>query len=121
MAVENELSDHLLQLEQALLTPVVRNSQVELKKLLAENFFEIGSSGEVLYKDEEITPSAVGEVRMVLSEFEIHPMSDDITLTTYRIYNELKQQYSWRSSIWKYNGERWQMTFHQGTLTSKPK
>jgi len=30
---------------------------------------------------------------------------------------ESKQQHSLRSSVWTYNDRKWQMTFHQGTVT----
>lgn len=54
---------------------------------------------------------------MTLSNFEIHQLSEDTVLTTYRIYNEIKMEHTLRSSIWKYRNGRWQMFFHQGTKT----
>mgnify|MGYP003550372996 CR=1 FL=1 len=65
----------------------------ELSKLLADTFFEFGSSGKVLYKDEDISEMTLGEVRMTLSNFEIHPLSEEIVLTTYRVYNEVNEKY----------------------------
>ena len=59
----------------------------------------------------------LGEVRMTLSDFEIHPLSEEIVLTTYRICNELNEQHSLRSSIWKIVDGDWKMHFHQGTKT----
>ena len=118
MVHNSSLKQQLLQLEEKLLQPEVRASKEELKNLLADNFFEFGSSGKVLYKDENICEMTLGEVRMQLSDFEIHPLSEEIILTTYRIYNELNQQHSLRSSIWKLVDGRWKMHFHQGTKTS---
>jgi hypothetical protein len=112
-----ELKEHLRQLEKNLLTPEVRSSRVELKKLLADDFFEIGSSGRILYKDEVIAEDGIGIVKMKLSDFEIHPISNDIVLATYRIFNEMNNQHSLRSSIWKLNEGVWKMVFHQGTKT----
>lgn len=112
------LKEQILQLEQKLLEPEIRTSKEELATLLADDFFEFGSSGKVLYKDENINEMTLGEVRMQLTDFEIHPMSEEIVLTTYRIYNELTEQHSLRSSLWKLVDGRWKMHFHQGTKTN---
>ena len=109
------LKELLLQLEKKLLEPEIRTSKEELSNLLADNFFEFGSSGKVLYKDENIGEMSLSVVQMKLSDFEIHPMSEEIVLTTYRIYNEMNNQHSLRSSIWKLIDGRWKMHFHQGT------
>ena len=119
MENNNLLKEHLRKLEEMLLTPDIRTSATELSNILADNFFEIGSSGKILHKD-GIAPEGIGVVNMQLSEFEIHPLSDEIVLATYRIFNRETQQYTLRSSIWKYMGNRWQMVFHQGTKTDRP-
>jgi hypothetical protein len=118
MKIDNNLKIHIKQLEEKLLTPEVRSSKSELQKLLADDFFEIGSSGKLLYKDEEIAADGIGLVKMKLSEFEIHPLSDELVLATYRIFNELANQHSLRSSIWKRHDGIWKMIFHQGTKTT---
>ena len=115
MKTVHELKDHLRQLEESLLMPEVRSSKAELKKLLADDFFEFGSSGRVLYKNEEIADGGIGIVQMKMSDFEIHPLSDEIVLATYRIFNEISNQHSLRSSIWKKHVDGWKMVFHQGT------
>jgi len=111
------LKEHIKQLEEKLLTPEVRLSRRELKKLLADDFFEFGSSGKVLYKDEGIADGGIGTVRMTLSDFELHPLSETVVLATYRIFNDVSKQHSLRSSIWKRSEGKWRMVFHQGTKT----
>ncbi|MED1203136.1 DUF4440 domain-containing protein [Heyndrickxia acidicola] len=118
MMNKEALKEHLRQLEENLLKPEIRTNQKELSRLLADDFFEFGSSGRVLYKDEEISDEGIGTVKMVLGNFEIHPLSKDIVLATYLILNEETRQYSLRSSIWKFSDGRWQMFFHQGTVTN---
>jgi hypothetical protein len=118
MKNENRLKEQLLELEEKLLKPEIRASRNELTKLLSDNFVEFGSSGKVLYKNEEISEEGIGVVKMTLSDFEIHPLSDEIVLTTYRIFNEVNKQHTLRSSIWKSNNGSWQMVFHQGTKTN---
>lgn len=117
METENYLKEHIRQLEENLLNPEVRSSRTELKKLLADDFFEFGSSGKVLYKGEDIAEDGIRIVRMTLSDFELHPLSESIVLSTYRIFNEDSKQHSLRSSIWKLNEDKWKMVFHQGTKT----
>ncbi len=109
------LKEQLFQLEGKLLKPEIRTSKDELANLLADTFFEFGSSGKVLYKDENIGEMTLSLVKMKLSDFEIHPLSEEIVLTTYRIFNEMDKQHSLRSSIWKLTDGRWKMHFHQGT------
>jgi hypothetical protein len=101
-----ELKEHLRQLEEKLLTIEVRSSKKELKKLLGDEFFEIGSSGRVLYKDDEME-GGIGIIKAKLSDFDIHPLSDNIVLATYRTFNELTNQYALRSSIWKQIEGKW--------------
>lgn len=109
------LKEQLQQLEEALLQANVRTTKENLHQYLADDFFEFGSSGQVLYKDENINELDLGVVKMTLSKFEIHPLSEDVVLATYMIYNELTTQYSLRSSIWKKIDNKWKMKFHQGT------
>ncbi|MBT2641458.1 DUF4440 domain-containing protein [Bacillus sp. ISL-41] len=112
-----DLKEHIKQLEEKLLTPEVRSSKTELKKLLADEFFEFGSSGRVLYKDEEIE-GGIGIIKVTLSDFDIHLLSENIALATYRTFNEQTKQHALRSSIWKQNEGVWKMVFHQGTKTN---
>lgn len=105
----------MLRLEEMLLLPEVRTSATELSNLLADNFFEFGSSGKVWSKKYGLSPNGIDVVKMKLSDFQIHPLSEEIVLTTYQIFNEEKMQHSLRSSIWKYENAKWQMIFHQGT------
>ncbi|WP_079527109.1 nuclear transport factor 2 family protein [Solibacillus isronensis] len=115
MENRSALKRHLFQLENKLLLPEIRTSKEEIMNLLSDNFFEFGSSGKVLYKDEDISEATLGIVKMTMSDFEIHSLSEEIVLATYRIYNELNNQHSLRSSIWKVVDGQWKMHFHQGT------
>lgn len=96
MEKKSALEKQLFQLENKLLVPEIRTSKEELTNLLADNFFEFGSSGKVLYKDEEISEATLGIVQMTMSDFEIHLLSEEIVLATYRIYNEVNKQHSLR-------------------------
>ncbi len=115
MTREARLEVYLRELEEKLLKPEIRSSPEEISKLLADDFFEIGSSGGMWYKSDGIPEEGLGIVRMTLSHFELHLLSEDMALVTYRIYNEDKKQHTLRSSIWKCRNGEWKMYFHQGT------
>lgn len=112
-----QIKQQILELELKLLKPEIRTSPKEIDKLLAEGFFEFGSSGNVWYKKDCIVPEGIGVMEMTLSEFDLHPLSDDTVLATYRVRDDTRMQNSLRSSIWKFIDGRWQMFFHQGTIT----
>jgi hypothetical protein len=113
----SELKEHLRKLEQQLIEPKTRTNTVEIDKLLADNFFEFGSSGNVWYKKDFVGEEGLSEMKMTLSEFEIYPLSEDTILATYRIKDETRIKNTLHSSIWKFIDGRWQMFFHQGTIT----
>lgn len=118
MVIKDETSfkKQLKALEESHLQPEVRTSIEELDKLLADDFFEFGSSGKVIYKKDCLVEGGVGVKVFSLHDFEIHPLAKDIVLTTYRVKDETRKQETLRSTIWKQIGGRWQMVFHQGTI-----
>ncbi|WP_310831468.1 nuclear transport factor 2 family protein [Paenibacillus pedocola] len=117
---EAVLIRHICELEEKLLSAEVRSCPEELSELLADDFFEFGSSGRVWYKQDLMGEDGAGEVRMILSGFELHLLSETAALTTYRILNEETGGATLRSSIWKQQDGRWQMFFHQGTPAGSP-
>lgn len=56
-----------------------------------------------------------------MKDFLCKILLDTIVLNTYKIVkksaNGLVINYSLRSSIWRFEGDRWRFLFHQGTLT----
>lgn len=115
------LKEHLYQLEERLLKSEVRTSPEELSLLLKDDFFEFGSSGNIWSKNDFLGQEGAGAVKVTLSQFDMHPLSEDTVLTTYRIFDEDKVEHTLRSSIWKCTNGRWQMFFHQGTKTTGPR
>jgi hypothetical protein len=111
----------LRHLEEQLLQPEVRSSTERLAALLAEDFVEFGSSGQVFNKKQIIAALAEETpTKRSLSEFEARMLSEDIALVTYRATRRSKPGtgavHTLRSSIWRRNNGQWQMVFHQGTL-----
>lgn len=117
MELENlfSLNEHLCQLEEQLLKPEIRTSPVDIEKLLADDFLEFGSSGNVWYKRDCIGEGVLKVRDMTLFDFQVHLLSEDVVLTTYRVEDKTRMQHTLRSSIWRFRDGRWQMFFHQGT------
>jgi hypothetical protein len=110
------IKKHLLELEKQLLEPNTRTNPAELDQLLADDFFEFGSSGKVWNKKDAVG-GGLSVRKMTISDFEIYPLSEEVVLVTYRVKDETRMLNTLRSSIWKFSGGKWQMFFHQGTIT----
>ncbi len=96
--------------------PSVRKNKDEVDQLLAPNFFEYGSSGKIWTRVALIDSLSTEEpTQVVASGFKAQPLSDDTVLITYKTKKVKSGTESLRSSIWRNNGGKWQMVFHQGT------
>ena len=116
-----DIHARLRHLEEQLLQREVRGSTERLAALLAEDFVEFGSSGQVFDK-KQIIAALAKEIptKRSLTDFVTTMLAEDIVLVTYRA-TRLSQTpdvvHTLRSSIWRRNNGQWQMVFHQGTLT----
>ena len=120
------LKRQILQLENDLLKPEIRQSIEKTSELLSDGFTEFCSSGYIYHYN---TGQAINEgtdlqeMDWEITDFEINQLSNDCVLATYRLikHSELNEnkKYSLRSSIWKCFDGKWKMIFHQGTLTYK--
>ena len=113
-----QLKDHLLKLEETLLKHEIRTSPEKMTKLLADDFFEFGSSGNIWYKEDQLNGDDGMILEMIIDNFEVHSLAENVALTTYRIMDNTRNRLTLRSSIWKNRDGRWQMFFHQGTVTT---
>ena len=109
---------HLQTLEEELLQPAVRKTASRLDALLADEFMEFGSSGQMFDKHAIIEMlRSESPTRRSLTNFRAMILGPEIVLTTYRAttYSASGEQRSLRSSVWRLHDGRWQMVFHQGT------
>ncbi|WP_425454560.1 DUF4440 domain-containing protein [Gracilibacillus dipsosauri] len=113
---KDALGRTLLELEQSHLKQENRTSSEFFEKLLADDFFEFGSSGKVFYKKDCVEAGGVGARDLSLYDFEIHPLSSEAVLTTYRVKDLTQKKDTLRSTVWKFIDGRWQIFFHQGTI-----
>jgi len=104
--------------ERSLLEPSVRKSEL-VPQLLAESFVEFGSSGRVFTKAQIVAAlHAEPPLRVSASGFEVRLLAPHVALATYRTCKHTQPEvHALRSSIWEKREGKWQMVFHQGTLT----
>ncbi|WP_146813747.1 nuclear transport factor 2 family protein [Halobacillus faecis] len=110
------LKEELKELENHHIQVNTRKSTEELDHILAEDFWEIGSSG-VPYDKKFCLVQGVVLTEMTLHHYQIQPLSEDTVLATYYVEDRTRSRNTLRSSIWKKIDERWQLYFHQGTIT----
>lgn len=116
----------LRELEERLLQADVRKSAKDIMDLLADEFIEFGSSGRVFNKQQIIDSLQNEPIEPVtqrsITEFKTLVLATGVVLVTYHIVRYLSGEQpvnSLRSSIWKFNNDRWKIIFHQGTLVRK--
>ena len=118
---QENLREILLALEQELLTPQVRSSDVRLGEILAEGFVEFGSSGRIYDKHSiirSLTQAKASEYFQI-NNFRLVTSSENMALVTYMCEASTDTgdviRSSNRSSFWILRERCWQMIFHQGT------
>ena len=117
---EDTLKETILNLEKCLLKPEVQLTPALMGELLADDFFEYGSSGNVWVREDFNQDAGVYVRDLSLYDFDIHPLSENAVLAAYRLHDKTRNQHTLRSSIWKNTDGKWRMFFHQGTVvTSK--
>ena len=119
-----DLHSMLIGLEKELLTSETRASLARLDELIRDDFIEYGSSGEIFGKDVvlEALPLEKGERKFFADNFKARSLSQNLVQVTFdTVVTDVKTNTSKsaiRSSLWKLEDGRWQMIFHQGTITN---
>ncbi|WP_228745119.1 DUF4440 domain-containing protein [Paenibacillus sp. S150] len=99
------LHKHIRELEELLLTKEVRTLPQALSLLIADDFLEYGSSGRMAQEGYD-GQAGSGVVKMLLSGFELHPLSEEAVLAAYRTFNADNGRHALRSSIWSFSDGR---------------
>jgi hypothetical protein len=124
VSTKDAIGQLLYDLEYRLQQPEVRHSPEVLTELLADEFVEFGSTGRVYDKKAVIkTLCEESGIEFAMSNFQTVPLSATMVLVTYRVIGTDHRQgvstHSLRSSVWILRDDRWQMVFHQGTVTGE--
>ncbi|MGO4624703.1 DUF4440 domain-containing protein [Ensifer sp. 2YAB10] len=111
--------------EEALHRPEIRRSRAAVEALLAEGFVEFGASGTVYHRAEIIElllqEDEADGGKLLTDDYRLTAIAPDAVLLTYRTHrveSDGSERHVLRSSIWKRTGAKWQMLFHQGTVTA---
>lgn len=120
MTRDEGVREELLRLELRLIEPEFRRDRAAVEKLLAPDFVEFGSSGKVWSRDEILSHlEAEAYERPDIVQFECRRLCEEIALVTYRSVRGGDEPAARievvRSSIWRKDGEGWEICFHQGT------
>ncbi|SDY17436.1 DUF4440 domain-containing protein [Thermoactinomyces sp. DSM 45892] len=107
------LEKYLFELETTLLKP----TKELYAEYLSDAYFEFGSSGNVWVRKDYDVVGTRDTRKLTPTQFQLHPLADDVVMITYHIHDEIREQSTLRSSIWKQFNGKWKMVFHQGTPT----
>jgi hypothetical protein len=120
MGMSAERHQVLLALEQRLAQVGAKLLPGEAESLIADTFVEIGASGRMWRKADIL--EALGQwpaLERTVEDFCVTTLSGSYYVVTYRLISMAQEgherQSTLRSSIWKQQGEGWQIIFHQGT------
>lgn len=81
----DQLKQTIYHLECSHLKPNVRVSTEELSTILADDYFEFGSSGHIWKRSDYAGDHPLSPDRFVISNFDIHVLAPDCVLATYHI------------------------------------
>ena len=114
---------YFLELETSLHRKQIRNCADAVSALLADCFIEFGSSGKVWDKSSIVDSMRREKLdqQITVDDFAARELAPDVVLVTYVSKKVAEDQLAistLRSSIWKRLDGKWQMIFHQGTMTS---
>jgi hypothetical protein len=121
--VDQAVAEELLRNEKLLLDPAFRHDRAQVAALLAEDFFEFGSSGRVWSRDTILDLLATEDyVPPVMEDFACRLIADGVVLVTYRTFRinpETGQRdAALRSSLWTRHSGQWVVCFHPGTRSN---
>jgi hypothetical protein len=117
MPDESAIVGQLRRLEEELLSPSV--SADRAAQLLADEFIEFGSSGNVHGKAQVVAAFCSG-TRPVITAANysaIHLSPESVLLTYHACRHSSPAVLSLRSSLWQRQNGQWRMIFHQGTIS----
>ena len=102
---ENGLEKKLFRYEMDFFSAEFCKVPYNLECRLGEHFYEIGSSGVKITRDEVIQALSVlvEDRKIEISEFKVDMMEKNTALVRYKAHFKENGKVSWRTSIWKKN------------------
>ena len=111
--------------EETLLDPVARKDRARVEAILAEDFFEFGSSGKLWSRNEILDLLATEQFDPPsIESFDCRLIAANVALVTYRTVRTNappgEHRITLRSSIWSEMLGVWPMRFHHGSRAASP-
>jgi hypothetical protein len=120
MKLNEKDAAYFFDLETSLHKSEIRKSPEAAAALLADGFIEFGSSGRIWDKSSIVESMRNEEPQaqeIIVEDFVARELAPDVVLVTYISRTLTAYQPTLRSSIWKNIATKWQMVFHQGTVS----
>jgi hypothetical protein len=123
--MSNETQELLIAREKAMVEAQQRGDVDAVGAALAEDFYEIGSSGRLFSKTEIL--EAIRQIKIVecsLERLRVLPLDEQHAILTYvarttrRYQGQESTTRTYRSSMWRKAEGEWHLIFHQGTPLS---
>lgn len=112
----------LISFEKEFHSSLASSNQARIDELLAEDFYEFGSSGNIWTKKDILARHPVQASNLLKIEsrnYSVKELSPKVFLVnyiSYRMNNMKEERLALRSSVWKKVDSHWKMLFHQGTF-----
>lgn len=119
--LSDTIKQQLIELEQLLVQPATRLSAEQLNSYLSDDFYEIAATGRCFGKADVLERLPTEKPPLITQQdFNCKVLADSLAQLTYRATIQRAESdivsYSVRSSLYRFDGEKWQMIFHQGTI-----
>ncbi len=120
----NAIAQQIQQLELKLLQSDLMAQPGLIDELLAENFEEIDSNGEIRSRDDVVgwLLHKDQHIQWTFKDFRIKALTNGVVLAIYSLRkpDQPGTDYtgSIRTSIWQYRKNQWKMVFHQASRKS---
>lgn len=114
--------DFFIKLEHLLIDQNSRKTTHVFNQYLHKDFIEISQSGLRYGKEFVLTHTPQSRQTYKAYDFEVRFLSKTLVQVLYKTFSQdkkLGQRHALRNSLWKLEGEDWQMIFHQGTPASE--
>lgn len=100
-------------------------TRADWEAMTAPDFWEVGASGTVYSRDDVLDtlhrryadPDYDPMEGLVVSDFAVRRLESDTWMTTYRLHQV--DRLTRRASIWRHDGDRWVLLYHQGTVIAE--
>jgi hypothetical protein len=110
-----DVEAHLIELELRLQAPSTRSDSAATAELLSHDFREFGASGRIWNRAEIIAELAIETPHQTVNNnFKCVQLSNELALLTYLCSSPTRK--TLRSSLWRLEGDKWRIVFHQGTV-----